>query len=156
MPFFYILYDYYFVCLYLIIYLFIYSIIFTHFNTHYYYFILNFVLDDLHNQVQVLHEEKAILEEQYAQLTALTANRDSQLSHAIERSLSERTAVLQDRMVESDRVSFAFEKKASDLSKVLRASQIRSEELLEENIRYSFIYVFTHSLFCIFFLYVIF
>ena len=91
--------------------------------------------------MQVLSEEKATLSEQYASLTALTAHRDLQLSNAIERSLSERTAVLQERVVESDRVCFVFEKKASDLGKVLRMSQIRSEELLEENIRYLFIYL---------------
>ena len=97
--------------------------------------------------MQVLSEEKATLLEQYASLTALTAHRDLQLSNAIERSLSERTAVLQERVVESDRVCFVFEKKAFDLGKVLRASQIRSEELLEENMRYLFIFLFVYSFF---------
>ena len=80
-------------------------------------------------------EEKEAVERQHTALLALTAEKDKQLSHAIEISLSERTSVLQERVVGSEVACYAAQSKAQELSKVLRVSQTRSEELQEENKR---------------------
>jgi hypothetical protein len=75
------------------------------------------------------------VQRQHDALKALTAEKEKQLSRAIETSLTERTSVLQERVVVSEAACFAAQSKTQELSKVLRVSQIRSEELLEENKR---------------------
>jgi hypothetical protein len=91
--------------------------------------------DELRNQLFDAVEEKEAVERQLNALKALTAEKEKQLSHAIEASLTERTSVLQERVVNSEASCFAAQSKAQELSKVLRVSQIRSEELLDENKR---------------------
>ena len=47
------------------------------------------------------------------------------------------TTILQDRLLSSEKAAVAAQSRASELSKVLRVSQIRSEELQEEIKRYA-------------------
>ena len=101
--------------------------------THYLLYTLP--TDDLRNQLLEAVEEKEAVERQYFTLKNITVEKEKQLSQAIEASLSDRTSILQERVVGSEAALFAAQTKAQELSKVLRVSQIRSEELQEENKR---------------------
>lgn len=71
--------------------------------------------------------DKAALEAQMNTLIEHSAGKERQLITA-----ADDTNILQDRLLSCEKAAVAAQSRASELSKVLRVSQIRSEELQEE------------------------
>ena len=83
--------------------------------------------DGLRQQVMALWGDKAALEAQLTSSIELSADKEKLLITA-----AEDTTILQDRLMSSEDTALTAQSRANELSKVLRVSQTRSEELQEE------------------------